>query len=167
MYGRAQPLTAPSRPPKWSSMMAKTIEERFWPKVQKTEDCWLWTAATARGYGKFSFGTLANPSRMVHAHRFSYELLVGPIPDGLELDHLCRVKLCVNPAHLEPVTHQENTRRAPSNSAALLARTHCVNGHLWDAANTRTQRGWRLCRACGRERSRRHRAKRYSQTTHA
>ena len=79
-----------------------TPEERFWAKVDKTDDCWLWTAnRTNAGYGHFWLDR-----RMVLAHRFAYELLIGPIPDGLTLDHLCRVRACVNPAHLEAVTNR-------------------------------------------------------------
>lgn len=85
--------------------------ERFWEKVDRRgpADCWLWTATrTAKdGHGRFYPIT----GKGVLAHRFAYELLVGPIPDGLVIDHLCRVRLCVNPAHLEPVTAEENTRR--------------------------------------------------------
>lgn len=81
-----------------------TPEERFWPKVNKTETCWLWTGYVDndKGYGRFAYpgGTLA--------HRFAYELLVGPIPDGLQVDHKCRVKSCVNPDHLQAVTQELN-----------------------------------------------------------
>jgi hypothetical protein len=80
---------------------------RFWAKVEKTDGCWFWRARIiATGYGSFSLD-----GRKVMAHRFAYELLVGPIPEDLELDHLCRVRHCVNPAHLEPVTHRENILR--------------------------------------------------------
>lgn len=89
-----------------------TVTERFWPKVERVEDgCWLWTASlTGDGYGRISLGGKFGPMGL--AHRVAYELLVGPIPEGLELDHLCRVRRCVNPEHLEPVTHAENVRRA-------------------------------------------------------
>jgi hypothetical protein len=83
------------------------IKVRFWSKVDQGEDCWRWTACTSNGYGRFSV-----KRQPVLAHRFAYELLVGPIPEGLELDHLCRNRWCVNPDHLEPVTHDENVRRA-------------------------------------------------------
>ena len=84
--------------------------ERFWEKVDKAgqDECWLWTAnkTAPNGHGRF-----LGPGGQVMAHRFAYELLVGPIPEGLVIDHLCRVRLCVNPAHLEPVTAEENIRR--------------------------------------------------------
>lgn len=81
--------------------------ERFLSKVKRTEGCWLWIGSTNFG----GYGTYYVSGRAVRAHRFSYELFVGKIPDGLELDHLCRYKSCVNPKHLEPVTHQENVIR--------------------------------------------------------
>lgn len=96
-------------------------EGRFWSKVDKAGPlpkwapflgpCWLWTGHLDRyGYANFGLGK----HRMVKVHRFAYELLVGPIPEGLEIDHLCRVRHCVNPAHMEPVTHAENMARGPS-----------------------------------------------------
>lgn len=82
-------------------------ERRFWSKVDASGDCWEWTGGrTDTDYGLFNVDR-----RMVKAYRFSYELLVGPIPDGLEIDHLCRMRHCVNPDHLEPVTRSENNRR--------------------------------------------------------
>jgi hypothetical protein len=86
-------------------------EERFWAKVQKgtQDECWFWTARTSQdGYGWFAPFTHGD----MPAHRFAYQLLIGPIPDGLTLDHLCRNTLCVNPRHLEPVTNSENVRRS-------------------------------------------------------
>jgi hypothetical protein len=81
---------------------------RFWAKVNKTGDCWLWTAGLDKdGYGRFR----VSPTRLAKAHRFAYEVSVGPIPDGLEIDHLCFVRSCVRPQHLEAVTHDENLAR--------------------------------------------------------
>lgn len=112
-----------------------------------TDNCVYWTGPLNRdGYGNCSG---------LSAHKVVYESLVGPVPAGLELDHLCRVRACVNPAHMEPVTHAENMRRsAPAQKRA------CANGHLYDAANTyiRTN-GGRDCRACGRDRVRRYLAR--------
>lgn len=88
----------------------KTLAERFWPKVSKTDSCWLWQASLdGKGYGQINGGR--TPTRMMRAHRVAYELVIGPIPDGLDLDHLCRTPRCVNPDHLEPVTRRENTAR--------------------------------------------------------
>lgn len=107
--------------------------------------CWLWTAAPdGKGYGAFS-----DTGRVVvKAHIWAWEAEHGPTPDGLELDHLCRVKLCVRPSHLEAVTHGENVSRARK------ARTRCRRGHdLTDPANVRIRQrdGARICRACARE----------------
>lgn len=129
----------------------KTTEERFWSYVDKAgpDGCWLWTGTRkATGYGRF----YVSPDRRDEAaHRFAYELLVGQIPDGLHVDHLCRVTRCVNPDHLEPVTQQENNRRQAA------ARTHCPNGHPYDEANTYvSKRTGRLCRICSRQKQARY-----------
>lgn len=113
--------------------------ERFWSKVDASGDCWEWTAGKVRGYGHF---TLTRPHQMMLAHRFAWELLVGPIPEGLTLDHLCRNPVCVNPDHLEPVTLQENTRRA------YRLRHHCKQGHRYTPETTVIQQGRRVCRIC-------------------
>jgi len=94
------------------------VGARFWSKVRKTESCWLWTGALIRRrYGAFTVG----PGEVRYAHRVAYELLVGSIPTGLTLDHLCRNTVCVNPSHLEPVSLGENIRRAAAARRALKA----------------------------------------------
>jgi hypothetical protein len=122
------------------------VVARFWGYVQRggEQDCWLWTAGSSCGYGAFS----PHHGHTVRAHRFAYELLIGPIPDGLVIDHLCRVKRCVNPAHLEPVTFGENVMRGETLSSTNAAKTHCNSGHALDEANTYVWRGWRRCRLC-------------------
>lgn len=125
--------------------------KRFHGYVEVTETCWLWRGQVSRaGYGQFR---VARPDRMLLAHRWSYAHHVGPIPEGLELDHLCRVRQCVNPAHLEPVTPRENQRRSRSVSGLNAAKTCCVHGHPFDASNTRvtSSTGERRCRTCARE----------------
>lgn len=129
------------------------IEERFWQKVAlsaEPDGCLLWMAALdPHGYGRF--GTTTGT---VFAHRFAFELVVGPIPEGLQLDHLCRVHSCVNPAHLEPVTGHENTIRGISGSAINARKTVCVHGHPFDEENTSyLTRGGRQCRACWRKKA--------------
>ena len=120
--------------------MRVPVEERFWSKVEKTDTCWLWTASLqSTGYGQISVDR-----RPRLAHRVAYEMLVGPIPAGLELDHLCRNRACVNPDHLEPVTHKVNMLRSPH-----VGVTHCKKGHEFTSASTYTRpNGLRLCRIC-------------------
>lgn len=116
--------------------------------------CWLWFGpVNNQGYGDIGFyDEAAGKSIRRLAHRLSYELHEGPIPKGLELDHKCRVACCVNPKHLEPVTHQENCRRGTCgsiNAARNLAKTHCPHGHEFTESNTMIRKnGWRRCRAC-------------------
>lgn len=108
--------------------------ESFWNHVEDVGDCWNWTGGTNKGgYGLYTLG----------AHRFSYLTTVGPIPEGLHLDHLCRNVLCVNPEHLEPITQAENNKR---QGAAI---THCPRGHEYDSINTYYDpRGGRQCKPC-------------------
>jgi len=114
---------------------------RFWSKVNRTGECWLWAAACdPNGYGRF----MLNIKRTCLAHRFAFEQINGPIPDGLVLDHLCRNPPCVNPAHLEAVTQQQNSVRG-----SWRLRTHCPHGHPYDDRNTIwTKNRHRRCRAC-------------------
>lgn len=132
--------------------------ERFWAKVnydgpmwaEGGTRCWEWTAATKHnGYGVF---TLRSGVKRL-AHRFAFEEHIqGSIPEGLQIDHLCRNVVCVNPLHLEMVTPRENTLRSESTSARHARQTHCVHGHLFDEANTYVSPNGRQrsCRACNR-----------------
>lgn len=123
--------------------------------------CWIWTGLlTEAGYGRLSAG-----QRQWKAHRLSYETFVGPIPDGLTLDHLCRVRACVNPAHLDPCTLGVNTARSPlAISSINAAKTECKRGHPFDEQNTYRQpsRGSRKCLTCRDEYWQRWYAKRKS-----
>lgn len=130
--------------------------QNFLDKIDKSGECWVWTARkTKTGYGLFSY---RNSGRQYqnYAHRISYELYVGKIPDGLQIDHLCRNRSCVNPEHLEPVTALENTRRKPVKSIPPMAtvnreKTHCINGHEYTEENTgRDASGYRKCKECAR-----------------
>jgi hypothetical protein len=107
--------------------------------------CWLWTAVVSNdGYGQFGVGNRATGFRMAKAHRVSYELFVGPIPEGLQLDHLCRVRCCVNPRHLEPVNNRENALRG------TRLKQHCPKGHEYSGANlyVNPNTGHRFCKQC-------------------
>lgn len=121
---------------------------RFEAKYRIDESgCWIWTAARKdNGYGVFCLSHEGR-SRQYHAHRVSYTLHVGPIPEGLHIDHLCRVTACVNPDHLEPVTNAENHRRQ------VAAVTHCPRGHAYTEVNTYRHGNARYCRECNRLKS--------------
>jgi hypothetical protein len=126
------------------------LAERFEARVQRSAGCWEWAGGHSGGYAEIPAPFPAR--RPLLAHRVSYEMFVGPIPAGLELDHLCRNRGCVNPAHLEPVTHQENVERAPNYSSN---RTHCPQGHPYAGKNVWVdKRGKRYCRTCQRQQAR-------------
>ena len=129
-----------------------TERERFLERVQvDAAGCWIWQGATDGRYGQTHVVCRENPQK---AHRVAFELFVRPIPEGLHVDHLCRVPLCVNPGHLEPVTPAENVRRQNEAGNHNRAKTHCPQGHPYDAVNTRIvmRRGRpiRFCRTCHR-----------------
>jgi hypothetical protein len=116
----------------------------FWERVTRVDECLIWPTRRTDGYGTYRGG---------YAHRFAYEDRVGPIPDGMTLDHVCRNRSCVNPDHLEPVSMGENTRRGTSPVAANARKTACVNGHAYTPSNTRLTPKGRACRECARLRS--------------
>jgi hypothetical protein len=126
------------------------LQVRFWRKVEKTDTCWLWQGATSRGYGTLT-GNKAVHKQTWYAHRLAYEWFVGPIPEGLRIDHLCRNTRCVNPEHMEPVTGGENSLRGDGFGGLNSRKTHCEHGHPFDEENTyRKPNGWRGCRRCTR-----------------
>lgn len=132
----------------------ENLPRRFWRLVDKTETCWVWKGGQGGGRkGGYGIFTRIPGEKHESAHRIAYELLVGPIPEGLHLDHLCKTPLCVNPDHLEPVTPAENNRRSDSLTAKNLRKTHCPRGHEYTEENTyRDKRGHRQCLTCRRGR---------------
>jgi HNH endonuclease len=172
-FGAAKVLAYPfiSRnvrwPPRYDKRMAnhtrqgRPLEERLWSRVDKTGPlpwrpelgpCWLWTGAKIHGYGTIRRGG-QNGGPMVGTHRIAYELTHGPIPKGLQIDHLCRVPSCIRPSHLEAVTPRENGRRGVSSNVQItrpLWQTHCNRNHKFTPENTyvNPSSGSRVCRNC-------------------
>lgn len=133
-----------------------TTSEAFWAKVDKTAPggCWVWTGTKWGGYGKT--WTDASPRKRIFSHVRAYQMLVGPVPEGMDLDHLCRNRACCNPAHLEPVTHHENVLRGYGLGGTNARKTHCAKGHEYTPENTivetwRTGHPTRICRECRRQ----------------
>jgi hypothetical protein len=140
--------------------MDNATRERFWSKVNKTAGCWLWLGPTRsyRGYGRFQLD-----SGYHMAHRIAYTLEVGPIPDDYQIDHLCRVRHCVRPDHLEAVTQYVNNMRSESVTARESRQTECIHGHKFTPDNTYlTPTGRRQCRTCTKDRCSRQDARRRS-----
>lgn len=141
----------------YESVLAdKTAQERIWAKVVKTDSCWNWVSCRNRkGYSIFR---VRSPKKKcgyqkLLVHRITYELLIGKIPDGLTIDHLCRNRQCVNPQHLEPVTGKVNTLRGAGLTAINARKTVCSRGHPFNEANTYVYKsekylGGRKCKMC-------------------
>jgi hypothetical protein len=149
----------PKRPPLDPEIIAlllpvpgtsESFAERVFTYVDTSGDCWEWTGATNKGYGVIGRG--ARGAGLAQAHRAVWELLVGPIPPGMELDHLCRVHNCCNPDHLEPVSPEENKRRGFGIAVLYAMRTTCEFGHPLDGIRRDETTGaqWRCCETCKR-----------------
>lgn len=139
--------------------------ERLLARIAVDPDtgCWIWQGYIhpRSGYGFMGIGSKLDGSRRLYpTHRVAYEAMVGPIPDRFDVDHLCRVRACCCPDHLEAVTHQENCRRGDcGKNNGHGDKTHCPHGHPYSGPNlTITKRGRRTCKACARERARRKKA---------
>ena len=142
---------------------AAPVLDRIQSKVAHSPSgCWEWTGAVdLHGYGYLTIGSrLDGTRRKAKAHRVAYEALVGPVPEGLDLDHLCRNRGCVNPEHLEPVTRRENLRRGLGLIGEQLGRDCCAHGHPYSSANTYLSKGARVCRRCKADQQARRRQRR-------
>jgi len=136
--------------------MSAPLMDRIWARTKQDGDCLVWTGTkTCRGSDGYGRIKVAGKSKL--AHRVVYELLIGPVPAGLTLDHLCRNRLCVKPAHLEPVSFRENCLRGVGVSAIHARLKHCKHGHPFSPENTAYEEGgrYRRCIICKRETNRR------------
>jgi hypothetical protein len=125
-----------------------SVAEILAAKSKRVGSCVEWQGYISGGYGRLRINGSG-----VQAHRASYEVHVGKIPDGLQLDHLCRNMRCINPQHLEPVTASENQRRGTSPASTNANKTHCIHGHEFSEENTERRGSVRVCRQCRRRRS--------------
>ena len=129
--------------------LRRSFDKKFIP--EPNSGCWLWTAANnGNGYGVIGIARGKVGSRNAYAHRLSYEWAFGKIPDGMEIDHKCRVRCCVNPDHLEAVTHKVNMHRGETIAAAHGRKTHCYKGHEFTPENTIKIKNGRQCLECRR-----------------
>lgn len=132
---------------------SRPVMERILTKVDvASSGCWEFTGAR----GSSGYGNVRVDDAVVSVHRVVYEHMVAPIPEGLQIDHLCRNRCCCNPDHLEPVTSRENTRRGHGPAGENARRDECSNGHAFDEQNTYVAGGRRACRQCTAERQRRY-----------
>jgi len=143
-----------------SGKVTRSVAERLWEKadVRGAADCWNWQASKD---GRNRYGLFYRDGRLMGAHVAAYELVNGTVPMGLEIDHACDNSICVNPAHLRPMTHRANNLRSGSLSADNARKDECLDGHSFSRENTRIDtRGARICRTCDNAKDRvRHAAK--------
>lgn len=119
------------------------IMQHLWSKVSQQDGHWLWQGHKQGGYGRLTVN-----GKRIMAHRLMYQLTFGPIPEGLVIDHLCRVRNCLRPSHMEPVTVKENILRGEAPTAKYARQTHCKNGHPLSGSNLRVGKMQRHCRKC-------------------
>jgi hypothetical protein len=143
--------------PRAKGQIYRSALDRLFDRIafEPNSGCWLWEGCLSAG----TYGSMLFDGRMQKTHRVAYQLFVGPVPEGMDLDHLCRTRICCNPDHLEPVTRAENLRRSPLMDRNSM-RTHCIRGHEFTPENTMTRpNGWRTCRECMRNHIRAWRAR--------
>jgi hypothetical protein len=133
------------------------LPERLRSYIDRTDGCWVWIGRRT-GWGReqgAGYGRYRMEGRELMAHRVVYEALIGPIPRGLVLDHLCRNTRCVNPEHLDPVTQKVNVERSNAGRPGVKRKTHCPKGHKYTPENTYLKKGrWQQCRICHSDRER-------------
>jgi hypothetical protein len=151
------PDAGPSRGLTMAFILDRSMRKMFPPEVifqfyydADVPGCWKWRGVrNGDGYGKFLLGNVDGRPVLVLAHRYQYEMLYGPIPEGMQIDHCCKNILCINPSHLEAVTPRENNRRSDSLTAQNGRKTHCLRGHPFAGDNLRLRGdGRRTCHAC-------------------
>ncbi len=131
--------------------MVRKQDARFWRQVNVSGSCWIWTGIIDhKGYGQFA----ANHKKHLAAHRWAYEALVGPIKEGLVVDHLCRNRACCNPDHMELVTTKENVLRGEGITAQNARRVACCCGHEYSVCHRKNGRSYRFCKRCKNEHQR-------------
>jgi len=135
----------------------RNIVDRFWEKVdvRGDDECWEWKAAKSKGYGRIG----GKNNTYIEAHRLAYMLVKGDIPKGYDLDHLCKNHGCVNPNHLEAVTHKENLLRGNGWAGVNAQKTHCPRGHEYDKVCKNVTYLMRRCSICHKEADRKYRAR--------